>query len=69
MRNQGVVVVSNRTGNTWRLRTDSNGDFQIALPPGRYTLRLAWAYPQGPEWPLSVTQGVVHAPTVTEQTL
>jgi hypothetical protein len=66
LQNQGVVLVNAHTAKTLRLRTNRYGGFRIAVPPGLYVVKLAWAYPHGPRWGVTVTTGHTTAKTLTE---
>ena len=38
------------TGRVWRLRTNTQGRAQVAVPPGRYHVKLGWAHSAGFPW-------------------
>ena len=38
------------TGRVWRLRTNTQGRAQVAIPPGRYRVKLGWARSAGLPW-------------------
>ncbi len=43
-------VISTATGRVWRLRTNTQGRAQVAVPPGRYDVKLGWARSAGFPW-------------------
>jgi hypothetical protein len=57
MQDRPFRLISRATGHVWRLRTDRVGRAQIAVPPGRYQLRLDWTDTGGPRWRLGVRAG------------
>ena len=57
MQGRPFRLISQPAGRVWRLRTDRRGRAQLAVPPGRYQLRLDWTNTGGPRWQLHVRAG------------